>query len=113
MLTGAVVGGGREEVDVFAGAPEDPPLVPLLAGAMVLVMSWVEVTVDSTRLLPRTTVVNTEVMTVMDGVAEAVLFPPPDVWLPEADPVWLGWALLPELVCAGEPVLPLAAPVED
>ena len=45
---------------------------------MVLVISWVEVMVDSTRLLPRATVVNTEVMTVMDGEAAAVLFPLPE-----------------------------------
>ncbi len=41
----------------------------------MLVLRTVDVIVDRTRLVPRTAVVKTEVMTVMDGPALWVLFP--------------------------------------
>ena len=41
-------------------------------------MRVVDVMVDKTRFVPRTAVVNTEVMTVMEGPADWVLFPVPD-----------------------------------
>lgn len=74
MLAGAVVGGGVELVDVLLLPPPDAPELPLWP-PIVLVMRLVEVVVERTRLVPRTTVVKTDVMTVTEGEADAVEFP--------------------------------------
>ena len=96
MLEGAVVAGAVEVVEDALLPPLEPPAVDW---AIVLVESCVEVSVWRERSEPSATVVKMDVMTVMEGVAAAVLFPEAEVdpLAPLVDPPAL---VLPPLVLA-------------